>query len=476
MNSKNKYQINISFNQKLEGLQLTVIDGMFTIVFEGNSECLQLELDPGVYQLKAVLIDYYQEYLLLVDSNKSFRFDFNYPAVAPILSFRTTHEYFSQNAELYSQMSTVVSSEDHPDFLLFAAKYDKDMFPDIIMENLLPHYSIIKNNNEILYQFGPENAKYNSDYGWLAFSGRLPEGQYLLKWTDGNDSRIFPFCIFDGFQTQFFIRYSSLPDFENCFFFYTKKRCFNADAEEYLVLDKILFTYRDYSNFKLLTEKDHSIIRQHPYLMTLIHILQLELSEKLDYENCQLLLLPDLILLSDKLQHNGNDEQLPVISSIMNKYSNNTIDKKMPFKPGSLIDRAIDHVKYDLFWNNFSKIDNVQEWIESYTKMISESDKIPISTKDNQIIKLGKKLINSFSPPTEIVIENRLNSLIGEIHLENLETNVANTINSIGNVSEVAAKLNLPATQVLRNYDTYKDIYDKLNQSPSEITNNKTLF
>jgi hypothetical protein len=238
--------------------------------------------------------------------------------------------------------------------------------------------------------------------------------------------------------------------------------CFNVDAEEYLVLDKILFAYKDYSNYKLLKEKDKIIIQQHPYLVTLIHILQSELSEKHDCENYEHLMLPDLILISDKPSEIEDSEMLPVISTIMNKYSNNKKNKKLSFKPASLVDRTIDHIRYDLFWNNFSKIDNTIDWLDLYSKFVNKSDLFPVSNSDNQIVKLSKRVANTFAKANKDTIEERLNSLIGKIQIENYESKINDTINSIGDVSEIADKLNLPPTKVLRNYDTYKGIYDKL--------------
>src|SRR3990167_8419433 len=391
LSSENKYHVTISFNQRIEGILLSLVNGILETVYTGVAEQLSLELPVGIYKLRAKFIDYMQEYPLIIDENKNFRLDFDYPSVAPILSFRTTHEYFHGNCEYFSKFTTEKEEKANPSLLFFGAKYDKDKFQNVIMEKLLSNYSVINSDNETLSQFDSVNAKFSNDYGWLAFSTKLQNGQYFLKWNNESECRIFPFYIFDNYQTQFFIRYSTLPDFENCFFFYTKKMCFSVDAEEYLVLDKILFAFKDYSNYKLLTEKDISIIQQHPYLVTLIHILQSELSEKLDCEDCEHLLLPDLILLSDNPNEIENDELLPVISSVMNKYSYNKKNKKVSFKPASLIDRTIDHVRYDLFWNNFSKIDNTIDWLDLYSKFINKSDLFPVSKSDNQIVKLGKR-------------------------------------------------------------------------------------
>jgi hypothetical protein len=220
LSSENKYHISISFNQRIEGLLLTLVDGTLETVYSGITEQLNIELPEGIYKLIAKFIDYTQEYPLIIDESKNIRLDFNYPSVAPILSFVTTHEYFHGNSEQYSKFTTEKESKTNPSFLFFAAKYDKDKFPNVLIENLLVNYSIINSDNEILYQFGLENSKFSNDYGWLAFSNKLENGQYFLKWNIESECRIFPFYIFDNYQTQFFIRYSTAPDFENCFFFY----------------------------------------------------------------------------------------------------------------------------------------------------------------------------------------------------------------------------------------------------------------
>lgn len=462
LSSESKYHISISFNQRIDGMLLTLVDGTLEIVYSEITEQLNIELPEGIYKLIAKFIDYTQEYPLIIEESKNILLDFNYPSVAPILSFVTTHEYFHCNSEQYSKFTTEKESKTNPRFLFFAAKYDKDKFPNVLMENLLGNYSIINSDNEILYQFGSENSKFSNEYGWLAFSNKLENGQYFLKWNIETECRIFPFYIFDNYQTQFFIRYSIVPDFENCFFFYTKKMHFNVDAEEYLVLDKILFAYKDYSNYKLLTEKDKTIIQQHPYLVTLIHILQSELRAKHDFDNYEHLMLPDLVLISDKPSEIDASELLPMISTVMSKYFNNKKNKKLSFKPASLVDRTIDHIRYDLFWSNFSKIDNTIDWLDLYSKFVNKSDLFPVSISDNQFMKLSKRFANSFAKANKDTIEERLNSLVGKIQIQNYESKINDTINSIGDVSEIADKLNLPPTMVLRNYETYKRIYDKI--------------
>lgn len=466
MNFDIKYKVTISFNQILEGLQLTLVDGIFNTIFTGISERLEVELTQGAYQLKASFIDYYQEYLILVDASKDFIFDFNYPSVAPILKFKTTHEYFHGNAEHYSRVSTL-DLTTNPNFLFFGAKYYKELFPNIIMENCLTEYSIYDKENKLLFKFNNTTCKYSNEYAWFTFSNKLIEGMYFLKWSKDSNTRIFPFYIFENYQTQFFIRYNELPDFENCFFYYTNKMDFKYDAEEYLVLDKILFAFKDYKNYKSLTEKDRFIIQQQPYLVSLIHILQQSLAIKnLDFASWGHLPLPDLHLLSQHKDKSNLNELMPVISSVMSKYAVNKKSDGLRFKPASIIDRTIDHIKYDLFWNNFSKIDELSEWNDIYSQLIQKSKFYPNSNSDNQVIKISKTVgnwyRNYFGKIGQTTIQERMNSLLGNIESEDFQTKFDDTINSIGDVSQIADKLNIPVTKVLRNYATFKNIFNKI--------------
>ncbi|MFH1119495.1 MAG: hypothetical protein V1775_06695 [Bacteroidota bacterium] len=463
MSSENKFYVEISFNQRIEDLHLTLVDATFETVYTGVCDRLSLELSQGVYQLKANFIDYYQEYLLLVDQEKNFQFDFNYPCVAPILSFKTTHEYFSGNSEYYSHRSTTGNTSDKPNFLFFGAKYDKDLFRDVISVNCLSEYSILNGNNELLFEFDIDNSKYDNDFGWFAFSNKFEYGLYFLKWNIESKTRIFPFYIYDNYQTQFFIRYSQSPDFENSFFFYSNRMEFKQNAEEYLVLDKILYAYRDYKNYELLTDKDHIILKQHPFLITLVHILQLSLNLKdPDFVNSDKLSLPDLILVSETGEKSNGQELLPVISSVMSRYADRQKYDTLTFNPASIIDRTIDHLKFDIFWNNFSKIDDVTDWNNIYTSLLQKSRLFTISSSDNQLTKLGKVVANLIVNASKETIQERINSLMGNLQTADIESKVNDTINSIGDVSEIAKKLNLPPTKVLRNYETYKGIYNKL--------------
>ena len=459
LNSENKYHITISFKQKIEGMLLTLVDGTLETVYSAISDHLYLELPQGIYKLTARFIDYIQEYPLIINRSENFTLQYDYLSVAPILDFETTHEYYHGNSHDFSKYTTDMNRNYKPNFLFFAAKYFKDEFPNIIMGELNGHYSIMNRENEVLYQFGSENTKFDNEYGWLAFSNKLENGQYFLKWTFKSESRIFPFYIYDNYQTQFFIRYAAAPDFENCFFFYTKKMAFSIFDEEYLVLEKIRFAFKDYKNYNLLTGKDRDIIQQHPFLVTLVTILQNELGEKLDFENYEHLPLPDLGVISNNQNDIDNSESLPILSSIMNKYNNIKKNNKLSIIADSLVDRVIDNLRYDLFWNNFSKIDNANDWTELYSNFKNQNKTPTIVTSE---LKINRVLTNTFSKEKNDLIAEKLNSLRENKKVKNYELKISEAINSIKEVSDIAEKLDLPPTMVLRNFDKYKRIYDKI--------------
>jgi hypothetical protein len=464
MSSDVTYQVVISFNQRLEGLNLELVNGLFETVFSGASETINISLSPGVYQLKARFIDYYQEYVLFVDSIKTIRLDLDYPSVAPILSFKTTHEYLSDTAHQYSQSATTTNNGGKPDFFFFGAKYDKDQSVEGTPNIYLQRYSILDKNGEPIFPFNADNTKCDNQFGWFSFSNCFGEGMYFLKWEKDSEARIFPFYIYKNYQTQFFIRYGASPDFENAFFFYSDRMEFNRDAEEYLVLDKIMFAYKDYSNYKSITEKDRAIIRQHPFLVALVQILQKVLNTTDDFAACNSLPLPDIRLVnsSHSSMYIDIEDELPVLSALMSKFAAGKKLDKIDFMPASLIDRTVDHVRFDLFWNNFSKIDEPKDWVEKYSRFVKKSRLLSINSGDNSFMKAGKKLLNIVGSASASTIQGRLDSLLGKADTQNVENKINDAINSIGNISEISNKLNVPPTTVLRNYQAYKDIYDKL--------------
>lgn len=438
--SRETIQLKICFNQKLDGLRLILIDSNLKVILDEITERVDLELKKGIYQLKAYYIDYYQEYAIIADKNINMMFDLNYPCVAPILSFTTTNEHLNKNLRAASRSSY---NGKRSNFLFFAAHYDKNLYTDKKPSKWLKNYSILDSDNNILFELseqfektnGTFGAKFNDEQGWSTYTNRLENGMYFLKHKAGRQTRIFPFYISEEYQTQFFIRYSNQADLENCFFFYTQKTEFRTDAEEYLVLDKIQYIYKDYNNYNILTQKDRLIIREHPYLVSLLKVIHLILKANgskattlNEFSKSPYMFLPDILILR---YPNRTFDFLPILSSLMTNYAVNRLGSdKNPrkFSTDSIIDRVIDHVQFDLFWNSFTKID---------------------------YLKLNNLLLVTSSYTFDDLEQNPFKFKI-ELN-DDLHTQIK--------ISQIAADLSIPFTKVSRNFGIYKSIHDEINKN-----------
>ncbi|WP_264524186.1 hypothetical protein [Flavobacterium sp. N502536] len=459
-----KYSIHISFRQPLEGLQLVLVDGTLNKIVEEETQKLELSLLKGIYQLKASFIDYFEEYFLTVSQDEHFVLDYHYPMTSPSMEFATTHEYFSNPAETWSRKCTSSDNNKIPNFFFFAAAYDRD-FPNkeqTVIE-LLTSFSLFDPNGKLYIRFRDKNSFIDPDASVLVFSARLKKGMYFLQYEKEKERRIFPFYIYDRFQTQFLLRYKQTPDFSNSFFYYDNKFGFNRTDDKYLLLDKIQYVYKDYSNYKLLTPSDRSAIKAHPYLVALLHVLHLVTEneqDSLEFANVPILYLPDIALLTalkDSKQQ-INSDQLPIVSAIMAKCMV-TAGKKMEFRPGSIMDRVLDSLSFDIFWNNFSAVEDLLIMEKLYNELL---DKSKIFSK-NIKRKATQILANSIAP--ELLKEERLNTLLGNNPIDTPESDLKfiEAIKSVGDVSKISNKLNLPPTTILRNYEKYDDIYKKMN-------------
>ncbi|BFM45383.1 hypothetical protein CFS9_40240 [Flavobacterium sp. CFS9] len=459
-----KYSIRISFKQPLEGLQLVLVDGTLNKIVEEETQQLELSLVKGIYQLKASFIDYFEEYFLNVSQDEHFVLDYHYPMTSPSMEFATTHEYFSNPAEMWSRKCTYNDKNQIPNFFFFAAAYDRD-FPnkEQTVTNLLTNFSLYDPNGKLYIRFRDKNSFIDPDAAVMVFSAQLNNGMYFLQYEKEKERRIFPFYIYDRFQTQFLLRYKQTPDFSNSFFYYDNKFGFNRTDHQYLLLDKIQYAYKDYSNYKLLTPSDRSAIKKHPYLVALLIILHIATENQQDskeFTGSQILFLPDIAILTalkDSKQQINSDE-LPIVSAIMAKCMV-TAGKKMEFRPGSIMDRVLDTLSFDIFWNNFSAVEDLSLMEKLYNDLLDKSKLYGKNLKR----KAAQIITNSIAP--ELLKEEHLNSLLGNTPTDTSEsdTKFIEAINSVGNVSQISNKLNLPPTTVLRNYEKYDDIYKKMN-------------
>lgn len=468
--SDTKYTIHISFRQSLEGLQLVLVDGSLNKIVEEETQSLELSLSKGIYQLKASFIDYFEEYFLTVSENESFILDYHYPMTSPSMEFATTHEYFSVPAEIGSRKCTSGDQNKIPNFFFFAAAFDKDApYKEEIITDLVENFSLFDPKGKLNIRFDYDNSFVDSEAAVVIFSAWLRNGLYFLKYRKKGKRRIFPFYIYNGYQTQFLLRYKQAPDFYNSFFYYDNKFGFNRQDSQYLLLDKIQYAYKDYNNYKLLTASDRTAIKEHPYLAALVHILHLVTENEQDnveFSNTPILELPDIAMLKalKDSEQQINSEELPIVSAIMAKCMI-TVGKKMEFKPGSIMDRVVDSLSFDIFWNNFSEVENLSRMADLYKDLLQKSKYYGTNLKDNAIAKVRKLIVNSVRTTPETFKEERLNIFLGNNLTDTTEdTNrFTDAINSVGNVSEIASKFNLPPTTVLRNYEKYNEMYKKMN-------------
>jgi hypothetical protein len=487
--SDTKYTFRISFRQSLDGLHLVLVDGSLNKIEEQETQNLELSLAKGIYQLKASFIDYFEEYFLTVGElkvneltvikltvgeltvgeNEHLVLDYHYPMTSPSMDFATTHEYFSIPAETWSRKCTSGDKNKIPNFFFFAAAFDKDApYKEEIITDLVKNFYIFDPKGKLNISFDDDNSFVDPEAAVIVFSARLKKGLYFLKYKKKEERRIFPFYIYSGYQTQFLLRYKQAPDFCNSFFYYDNKFGFTRDDNQYLLLDKIQYAYKDYNNYKLLTNSDRSAIKNHPYLVALLHILHLVTGSEQDdteFTNTPILELPDIAMLKALTDNEKqiNSEELPIISAIMAKCMI-TVGKKMEFKPGSIMDRVVDSLSFDIFWNNFSEVEDLSRMTELYKDLLQKSKYYGINLKDNAIGKIKKLIVNSIRTTPETVKEERLNTLMGNNLTDTPEGNTKfiDAINSVGNVSEIANKFNLPPTTILRNYEKYEGIYKKM--------------
>lgn len=458
--SEPSYNVIISFLYMPERVQLFITNGLFEVVYNEIANTVTINIPKGLYTIKATYIDYCQEYMMVVEQDSNFTYEFHYPSVAPALPFKTTHEYFSGPAEYYSQIATNTKQynvKNEINFLLFGAKYDKDSYPGMIAAVTVRDYYITagggNEDESFRIDFSSDNSQSNNEFGWFAHSCCLNEGLYFLNYDDGEKKRLFPFYIFEDFQTQFFIRYSTRADLDNAFFYYSQE-AFNRNDPKYLVLDKIIHIYMDYKNYELLTSEDKNIIKKEPYLTTLLKILFILLEKPDEFDESSSLLLPDIILLTHSEKE--STDLLPILSVVMSKFA--IYNGVFSFKPGSLMDRTVDNLYFDLFWNNFSQIENPENWKNSYTSLIEESKNYVTAKADGMLLKMSKYIRNNYTKAGREK-DQKLGTLLGT---SDTLQNFNNTIKSIGNIGVIAETLNVPPTKIMRNYETYNKIYEDI--------------
>lgn len=472
--SETGYPVRIHIQQSIPDLHLELLNGKMETVVQDKTSTLDLSLSQGVYQLKATYIDYYQEYFLSVEGPATFTLDFNYPSTSPVMNFCTTHEYYSVPAHQSSIHCTVPDKESvQPNFLLFGARYERNHRSEEDIETLLSCYSIYNNDHSVSFSLTAENTHKDDNDGLFTFSDELEPGMYFLHYTSETENRIFPFYLFEQFQTQFFIRYYERPDFSNCLFFYSEQMEFHRDNPAYVAFEKLQQAFNDMKYLNVLSANDLDIIHNTPYLNYLLRVLHV-LHGKGYPENKEIpaLYLPDLDILEQRrITHFGKAENvLPILTMVMHKQIAHSESEADVFANGSLADRIIDHLQPDIFWTNFSTIDLADNWKESLNAFfepdygLTQKPETKPAGLFRRLIQKNFSKLSATSPGKKDLAEKAAQFLQEKDRKKRLEL----IVERVPDLLEIAQKLNLPVPMVLRKYNQYKEIFNQLRQSEEQ--------
>ena len=481
MKASEQYRLRVFFNQLVDGIKFQLVDGMLNTIYDGVGMELNLNVAQGIYHLKISYIDYFQEKYFSVSGNTELKLDFDYPFTVPALNYKTTHEYYSLDAERYSLEATLGAKGHQPNFFFFAALYCTEKPSPIPASKWLDSYTLFNIERSVDLKFNTSNSSYDDNVGKVYFSTFLQPGLYFLTYASTSIQRIFPFYIFNKYQTQFFIRYSDLPDFVNCRMFYSDAGCFKESAIEYLLLEKIICTFSDFKNFQLITSEEIENIKRFPYLVALVdllfltlplHIARLYNSSNLlsPVKGCKRLDLPDLVYgRNDQFDVYPYSDKPPLLSFIFARYAHRHDDGQLLFEPASILDRIVDNLHYDLFWTNFSRIEEPDNWTKAYRPLLRT-----INESSNPIIRTVAKaryaVLDFWNPQ----FDDNLKYLVGKTSLtEEQVESLTKVLSEIKDVSMMSKEFGLPPTTILRNYQKYTGYYIQIREPNSNKNLNK---
>ncbi len=473
MSNSEEYSLVISFNQRVPGIKLHLSNGGFVTMYDAESLEAELCLPQGIYHLKISYLDYFQEKYFSLTENTHLHLNLDYPFTVPALGYATTHEYYSYDAMRFSTEATMKGEDiDPPNFLFFAALYDKDKPSKETAEQWMKHYSLSNIDKTVNIQFNSFNSIFEDEVGKVYFSIYLKPGLYFLNYAGDKTPRIFPMYVYDGYQTQFFIRYAELPDFVNSRIFFSDSGRFVESGEEYLFLEKIICAFSNFKNFEQITPTEMDAIGNHPYLVSLVNILfNVINNDVLKRDDGVKLLspvadkkqleLPDLIYCNnDQSEVYPLSDKPPLLSSIMIRYTHQLDNEKILFEPASVLDRVVDHINFDIFWNNFSAVEAPDKWDEIYAPLLKT-----VGQSANPFMRVKNVLINYWKPsPNE-----NLQQLIGKMNLSEAEANtLSEKLSKIKDVSQMSKEFGLPPTTIMRNYQKYSNFYVRVKGSEAD--------
>lgn len=469
------HPINLSIGKYIHGAKVTIIDSEFNKIHSAESPTISLSLARGLYQVRIDSAGYYQEEYIKITQPQNFCIEMDRYSSIPAHPFKSTHEYYHKPAEQYSKETTYKKEDNKkPNFLLFIANYDRQLVGSSLP--VASDFSFFNDQRTVDIDLNSDNSHINNNDGLLLFSGHFVTGLYFFSYRSDKEVRIFPIYIFDNYQTQFFLRFTSSPDFSSCRIFFSEKMQFDADDTTYCTFEQLLLTFSDYNQYKNLSDEDHINIDESGYLKCLVNILHAVLrtnwpngkpmpsSLNTEYRESEILVLPDYKYLKNTME--TLRDELPMLAFIMYKFSGND-EAVIPL--ASVMDRVAEFLKYDIFWTSFTNLDSPAEIADAMRKEMIEPSTLGWLmgfVHKTGIFNSGKNILKR--EDRKWIKEKVLKTLSKE-DIEFLNGKMKAFVKSRADAKLIAAKFNIPVTTVLRRYSELKKTYDEMEKSEANL-------
>lgn len=162
---------------------LQVLDAMFREVGAGFYR-LKLELEPGIYRVRAKVPGDQQEKLVAVKSEETQtvgEFRLEMASAAPLLSSKSANEAQRRNAQSKSTHVHVTYQSGKARCFFFALTRG-------VMANSIPIFTVLTAEGQIVAEF-PTAGEYDLEHGWIALTIDLPPGTYAVEEQLNSDIR-----------------------------------------------------------------------------------------------------------------------------------------------------------------------------------------------------------------------------------------------------------------------------------------------
>lgn len=135
--------------------------------------------------------------------------------------YSSSHEYYTDNAKLYSQTTTgdlgnIHRSEQASIFIFFRfASFDQARRLLDDRNSIFQGFQLLDSDFDKMADMDASTiCRQNLDHGWGAISLKLKPGLYYVHYSDEKVNRLIPVYLFKGWQTQMFLMLGKTPVFE----------------------------------------------------------------------------------------------------------------------------------------------------------------------------------------------------------------------------------------------------------------------